>query len=68
MPLALSDRQLQLVIAAAQPLSPDKRVLLLERVAAQLRFTVGGRRGSPMPMWPRVLDRAIRGLVTGSAA
>jgi hypothetical protein len=36
MPIALSDAQLRLVQTAAGPLSPDKRSVLLERVAAQL--------------------------------
>src|SRR5258706_12793758 len=36
MVLALSDAQLRLVQMAAGPLPPDKRSVLLERVAAQL--------------------------------
>jgi hypothetical protein len=67
MPLALSDKQLELVMTAAQPLDPDKRVLLLERVAARLRFTVSGARPSDADV-AKILDRCIRGLITGSAA
>jgi hypothetical protein len=33
----LSDSQLEQLMAAAKPLDPDKRTLLLERVAARLR-------------------------------
>jgi hypothetical protein len=63
----LTDSQLQLVMAAAQPLDPAKRVLLLERVAAQLRFTVGGTRPTDTDV-AKALERCIRGLVAGSAA
>jgi hypothetical protein len=34
--MALSDAQLRAVMVAASPLEPEKRVLLLERVAARL--------------------------------
>jgi hypothetical protein len=66
MPLALSDNQLAIVVAAAQPLEPAKRALLLERLAA-LRFTTGGARPNDADV-AKVLDQCIRGLVTGSAA
>jgi hypothetical protein len=36
MPLALSDNQLRIVMAAAGGLPPEKRAVLLERIAAQL--------------------------------
>jgi hypothetical protein len=41
MALALTDAQLKIVMTAAEPLSADKRSLLLERVAARLRLTTG---------------------------
>jgi hypothetical protein len=41
--IALSDQQLEIVMTAATPLPPEKRALLLERVAAHLRLH--GRRG-----------------------
>jgi hypothetical protein len=41
--IALSDQQLEIVMAAATPLPPEKRALLLERVAAHLQLY--GRRG-----------------------
>jgi len=64
--LTLTDKQLKLVMTAAQPLDPDKRALLLERVAAQLQFAVGGAR-------PRDDDieaacrRSLEGLLQGAA-
>jgi hypothetical protein len=67
MPLALSDKQLEFVMAAAQPLDPDKRILLLERVAARLRFTVSGTRPSDADV-AKILDRCIRGLMQAPAA
>jgi len=39
--LALTDSQLQLVMAAAGGLSPEKRSLFLERIAARLRLRGG---------------------------
>jgi hypothetical protein len=36
-PFRLSDAQLEQLMAAAAPLDPDKRALLLTRVAARLR-------------------------------
>jgi hypothetical protein len=41
--IALSDSQLSKVMAAATPLSPEKRSVLLERIAAHLQLY--GRRG-----------------------
>jgi hypothetical protein len=35
-PVALSDGQLRMVMVAARPLEPEKRSLLLERIAARL--------------------------------
>jgi hypothetical protein len=34
--IALSDRQLQIVMVAAQPLAVEKRTCFLERIAAEL--------------------------------
>jgi hypothetical protein len=42
-------------------------VLLLERVAARLRLTVGGARPNDADV-AKALDRCIRGLVAGAAA
>jgi hypothetical protein len=41
--IALTDHQLDMVMTAATPLPPEKRVILLERVAAHLQLY--GRRG-----------------------
>jgi hypothetical protein len=38
MPLPLTDRQMNLVMTAAGRVDPDKRSVLLERVAAHLRY------------------------------
>jgi len=38
MPLSLTDHRLELVMAAAGPLEPDKRVVLMERLVALLRM------------------------------
>jgi hypothetical protein len=44
--IALSDKQLQTIMTAASPLSPEKRSLLLERIGAHLllRGRRAGRR------------------------
>jgi hypothetical protein len=36
--IALSDHQLDMIMVAATPLPPEKRVILLERVAAHLQL------------------------------
>ena len=41
-PFRLTDSQLQLLLAAAKPLDPDKRGLFLERVGAHLRCNCSG--------------------------
>jgi hypothetical protein len=46
--LALTDSQLGLIMTAAGGLSPEKRALLLERVAARLRL-----RGTNPTEWQR---------------
>jgi hypothetical protein len=38
MMIALTDQQLDMVVAAATPLPPEKRAILLERVAAHLQL------------------------------
>ena len=42
--IGLSDRQLAIVMEAAEPLPPEKRGLFLQRVDAMLRFRTAGRR------------------------
>jgi hypothetical protein len=55
--IALSDRQLQAVIVAAQPLAVDKRACFLERIAAEL-----ARIHRPDD---RDVDRAVRAALRG---
>jgi hypothetical protein len=64
MPLALSDHQLQLVMTAAGPLDPDKRIVLMERIVAALPMRAGVFR-KPTDL---DIERATHGLVQGSAA
>jgi hypothetical protein len=59
--LALSDSQLQIVMAAAGPLPPEKRSLFLERVAASLRIHGAGD-------FERAVQLALTGLIQNSAA
>jgi hypothetical protein len=66
MPLALSDTQLDLVMQATAPLDPSKRVVAMERVAAQLRIH-GGRYVSDADV-ELATRAALKGLVQGSAA
>ena len=56
-PLPLSDTQLHRLLAAASPLDPGKRVVLMERLAGSLR-----RVRNP---GDRDLDRAIRQALHG---
>jgi hypothetical protein len=56
--LALTDAQLQIVMTAAGGLSPEKRSLLLERIAARLRL-YGAK------FTDAELDDAIRVALTG---
>jgi len=58
---SLNDAQLDRVACAARSLSPDKRALLLRRIAADLQFRAGDD-------IDRVLARALRGLLHGPAA
>jgi hypothetical protein len=54
-PFRLTDSQLQLLLAAAKPLDPDKRGLFLERVGAHLRCNGSGHQAMPTsrPPWQR---------------
>jgi hypothetical protein len=67
MPLALSDKQLQLVMAAAGSLSPEKRDAFLQRLAAQLQFVTGGRRPGDADI-ERAARQALKGLMQAPAA
>ena len=61
-PFALSDAQLGLVMAAARPLSAEKRAVLLERVAGHLRLV---RHPSDADV-KRALEVALTGLLQGA--
>lgn len=65
--MALTDAQLAMITAAASPLPPDKRVVLLERIAGQLRGSMS--RGIPTDAdLARALERSLQGLAHGAAA
>jgi hypothetical protein len=66
MPFALSDAQLHLVMAAAQPLPLEKRTVLLERVAGHLRI-IAARHLSDAEV-ERAIRAALSGLVQGTVA
>ncbi len=59
MPLALTDTQIQAVMQAAKPLDPAKRLVLMERLAGQLRL--GGRHLTDADV-NSALQRALHGL------
>ena len=61
----LTDRQMRAVLEASQPLDSVKRGILLERVAAQLRFQCGGRLADDDVQ--AALKSALRGLQQDSA-
>jgi hypothetical protein len=63
--LALSDSQLQVVMSAAGGLSPEKRSLFLERVAARLQLD--GPRFTDTDL-ERAVRSALSGLIRDSAA
>jgi hypothetical protein len=66
--IALSDRQLEIVMAAATPLPPEKRSLLLERVAAHLQlYGRRGGRGFGDVDVGLAISAALRGLVQSAA-
>jgi hypothetical protein len=66
MPIALSDAQLRLVRTAAGPLPPDKRSVLLGRVAAHLG-QLGYRRVRDVDVESAVL-KSLKGLLHEPAA
>jgi hypothetical protein len=66
MPFALTDHQLQLVLAACQPLAPEKRIVLMERIAAALRIQ-GIRRPANVDI-ERPLSKGLHGLMQTPAA
>jgi hypothetical protein len=65
-PISLSDRQLETVLAAAGPLPPDKRTLLLERIGAMLNLR--GRGHFNDADVDAAIRRAIEGLLHEPAA
>lgn len=67
--IALTDKQLTTVMTAAAALSPEKRTLLLERVAAhlQLHGRRGGRDFSDVDV-ELALHAALQGLVQSAAS
>ena len=62
---ALSDNQLKAVMIAAGPLSPEKRSVFLERIAARLQL-LGGRFSDAD--LDAAVGLALRGLIQDSAA
>ena len=64
--IALSDTQLHVVMRACAPLDPSKRVVAMERIAAQLRLN-GGRYCSDADV-ARALKSALVGLLQEPAA
>jgi len=63
--LALTDSQLAVIMTACQPLPPEKRITLMERVVASLK-----RRGLRRPTdadIERAMREGMRGLVQGAA-
>jgi hypothetical protein len=68
MPLALSDHQLEIVMTAAGPLAPDKRVVLMERIVAALRVRAVVFHNPTDADIERATRAALKGLVQGSAA
>jgi hypothetical protein len=63
--LALTDSQLQIVMAAGRHLSPEKRSLFLERIAARLRLH--GNNFTDVDL-ERAVRSALSGLIRDSAA
>jgi hypothetical protein len=61
MPISLSDRQLALIMTAAGPLEPDKRIVLMERIGALLRIQ-GVRRPGDSDI-ALALSQCLRGMV-----
>jgi hypothetical protein len=63
MQLALSDHQLELIMIAAGPLAPEKRVVLMERIVAALRVRAGVFRNPTDADIERATHAALKGLV-----
>jgi hypothetical protein len=68
MPLALSDHQLELVMTAAGPLVPEKRVVLMERIVAALRVRAGVFRKPIDADIELAMREALKGLIQAPAA
>jgi hypothetical protein len=67
--IALTDQQLEIVMAAATPLPPEKRALLLERLAAHLQlYGRRGGRGFGDVDVGLALSAALRGLVQSAVS
>ena len=67
--LALNDHQLQLVMTAATPLSPEKRGVFLERIAGRLRLRYFQSTASdPITDTDLVeeIARSLRGLISAA--
>ena len=62
--ISLTDRQLQTVMTAAQPLDPSKRIVFVERVAALLQRSSNFTDDDLVA----ACGRALRGLVHETAA
>ena len=63
MPLSLSDHQFQMVVTSLQPLPPEKRGVVLERVAATLRQRLGTDRRPIDADVAAALRRSLVGLL-----
>jgi hypothetical protein len=68
MPLALSDHQLELVMTAASPLPPEKRIVLVERIVAALYVRAGVFRKPTDAELEHATRVALRGLIQAPAA
>lgn len=66
MPISLTDSQLALIMAAAGPLDPDKRIVLMNRIVAALRIQ-GIRRPTGAEI-ERALSKRLHGLMQTPAA
>lgn len=63
--LSLTDTQLALITTACQPLAPEKRITLMERIVAALKRQ-GVRRPTDADI-ERAMHEGMRGLVQGAA-
>jgi hypothetical protein len=64
--IALTDTQLRIVMTAAQPLSPDKRGVLLERIAGHLQ-QLGYRHVQDADV-ERAISSSLKGMLHAPAA